>query len=288
VKLLVALIAGTFVFGLAALAVGQQPSVAPAAHVATTPAVLSSPSLKEQRKLDLEVDKLEKETSGWAEFRAWLPAGTIVAGVIAALVSIVLYFGEKRFKTRVRLEEQFNENLQAISDYSERGRSTSSRVVRALRGLEQIAPLTADPAAHIRAVTDVITAGVRHDASFESFQQARFDGLCLAGWPDYGRWLDDHPLERRFILYRYQQALRGLAARYPEHFRTMSVGTSGLVVDEFVPEEVHLHFTALADGYRRQVERLTDASQRQEAISAFGEALNNARLACTMLENRTT
>ena len=86
--------------------------------------------------------------------------------------------------------------------------------------------------------------------------------------PDYGRWLEGNPEERRFILFRPQQAFRSLAARHPDDFETMSLGDRGHLVDEFIPEKDCLHFTALAYGYRLQVDRPTDADERQIAVEA--------------------
>jgi hypothetical protein len=81
------------------------PSLAAAQAAAPT----TSHQTLEQRKLQLEIDKLSQETSLSAEVRAWLSAGTIFIALIGAGWGAYRYFRDQRRESRVRLEQQFAE-----------------------------------------------------------------------------------------------------------------------------------------------------------------------------------
>jgi hypothetical protein len=274
---------------LAAVAVGcailfSVPSPALGVGASSTPSPDPSLSLQQRRLLDLQVRNLEAQTSSGAAFRAWLPAGTILLGSIVAASGALRYFYDQRLKARLRLEDKISEELRAIAEYPEGGNSTSVRVVRALQSLSQLMPLTSDTIRQTRRVTDIIQVGVRLDADFDDLQQAQFDCLCLAQWPDYRLWLSQNPQHRRFILYRYQEAFRTLARDYPDYFRQMRLDAGGYVVPFRIPEAHYRHFQALAEGYELQFVALKDGDERREAVRALGEALGNPALARAMLD----
>jgi hypothetical protein len=246
--------------------------------VVAMPARAQAPTPQEQRKLELEIDKLTRETAASAQIRAWLPAGTIVVGVIVAAFSMYQYFGDRRRESAIRLESQFAEHLGALSDYSDDANLASARVTWALDALAELTRLAQDTEVYRSRVTQVITTGVMDDANFEDRRHVRLDALCLERWPDYRLWLEEHAADRGYILYRYRQAVRVLAERHRDYFTAMDYGEDGYVVENYIEEADYLLFTSLARGYGRQIDSL-EASERTAAVDAFGSALGNRALA---------
>jgi hypothetical protein len=260
----------------------------PSIASAQTPAPTTTNQAQEQRKLQLEIDKLSRETSSSAEVRAWLSASTIFIALVAASLGAYQYFRDQRLASRVRVEQQFAESLGTLSDYSQTGNLASARVVWALENLKELTSLASNPDAYRRRVTDVITTGVLADANFEERPHVRLDTFCLERWPDYGRWLGEHPPERGFLLYRYQQALRVLAERKKEYFRDMDFGKKGFEVERYSTDEAdYLLFTSLARGYDLHLTTLP-ANERITAVDAFGDAVGNRALARKMFAGGTT
>jgi hypothetical protein len=258
------------------------PSLAAAQAAAPT----TSHQTLEQRKLQLEIDKLSQETSLSAEVRAWLSAGTIFIALIGAGWGAYRYFRDQRRESRVRLEQQFAESLGVLSDYSQTGNLASARVVWTLENLKELTALAPDPDAYRRRVTEVITTGLLEDANFLERPHVRLDTFCLERWDDYKRWLGEHPPQRGFLLYRYQQALRALAKDKGEYFREMDYGEKGYEVEQYSNDEAdYLLFTSLAQGYAGHIATLP-TNERTAAVDTFGDAVGNRALARKMFAGR--
>jgi hypothetical protein len=252
--------------------------LAPAAAAAPPPAAPTQQQL-EQRKLQLEIHKLEEDTGAAARWRAWLPAGSAVIALIAAGFGAFQYFRDQRTARAIRVQEQYSKNLAELVQYAEPDSSTSVRAVAALVNLRQVVPLAEDSDRHRDQVTDIIATMVT-DLDFDNADQVRFDGICLDRWPEYGRWLDSHVPERSYILYKYQRALTKLAEKHPAYFRDLRMDTDGqFVVPAFIPEQDYTHFQRLVGGYQLQLARLQPGTVRADAVNGFATSLDNQRLA---------
>jgi hypothetical protein len=123
-----------------------------------------------------------------------------------------------------------------------------------------------------------LTTGILSDANLEDPTHVRFDSACLERWPDYRRWLHDHPDDRDFMLYRYRQAARVVAQRHRDYFKAMDYGEQGYIVEQYIDETDYRLFLALSDGYARHIASLP-RTQCAPAIDGFGDALGNVALA---------
>ncbi|MBV9913732.1 MAG: hypothetical protein JOZ93_14205, partial [Sinobacteraceae bacterium] len=197
------------------------------------------------------------------------------------------YFRDQHRASRLRLEEQFSQHLGTLTDYSQTGNLSSANVVWALTNLAELTKLSPTPAAYESRVTDVITTGMIDDADFANAQDVRADSICLARWGDYRRWLVEHPQEAAFLLYRYQQSFRKLAAANEKYFREMDYGPKGFVVAEFAEEQAYLLFVALVKGYEQHL-ALSPTREQRVAIDAFGDAIRNHGLATKVFSANTT
>jgi hypothetical protein len=270
-------------FGLLAAgpAAGVGILAAPAATAAPSPTPTAGPLTdQQQRKLDLEIKKLEQDTGGPTAWRQWLTAGSVAVAFLGGAWTVFQYFRDQHQTTRLRLEEQFGDNLEALARFPEPGNSTGARVITALANLQRLVPRQPDARHLTTQVTDVIATAVRSDLDFEDLHHIRFDALCLERWPDYGAWLNAHPGERDFILYRYQQGVRVLYDLDPDYYRTMRLNDSGgFIVQRFVEEQRYLRFQRLVAGYQSQLRNLTDPAARDRASAEFGAAIDNQALA---------
>jgi hypothetical protein len=204
----------------------------------------------------------------------------VAVALLAGGWTVFQYFRDQRQTARLRVHEQFGANLEALARFPEPGNSTGVRVITALANLERLVPRQPDTQHLTTQVTDVIATAVRSDLDFDDLHHVQFDALCLERWPDYGGWLNTHPNERDFILYRYQQGLRVLSARDPEYFRRLRLTDTGsYVVERFIDERQFLHFQRLVAGYQLQLRNLTSSAARDRAAAEFGEAVGNRDLA---------
>jgi hypothetical protein len=223
-------------------------------------------------------------TSVGSHVRAWLSASTALIALLAAALAAYQYFRDQRLGSWLRLEQQFSQHLGTLSDYSERGNLASANVVWAIENLTELVKLAPDPAAYRSRVTEVITTGMLDDANFDDARHVRLDRMCVERWPDYSRWLIDHPTESDFLLYRYLQALRGLAKANEKYFREMDYGANGYEVPEYGDERAYLLFLALVRGYEQHLAILS-RDDRAASVDAFGMAIGNAALAKKLFTN---
>jgi hypothetical protein len=232
----------------------------------------------EQRKLELEIEKLEHDAGEAATLRAWLPVGTILVGLAAAGFGMFQYFRDQRTSTAIRVQEQYSTNLASLVQYAEPDSSTSVRAVAALVNLRQVVPLAADSGRYRDQVTDIIATMV-HDLDFDDSSKVRFDAICLERWPEYATWLQEHPENRNYLLYKYQRALTSLREAHPQYFRQLRVSPSGFVVPDYIEEKDYTHFRRVVAGYQRQLDTFPAGPDRQQAVTAFGTAIGNEQLA---------
>jgi hypothetical protein len=250
---------------------------------------LPSPATERQeRKLDLEIRRLEEETSTAARVRSWLPAGSIFAALAAGGFGAYQYFRDRRRESAIRVEEQFSENLRTIAEYVHENNYPSAGLLSALTSLKELVELTKDPQRYRSRVTSVIAMAASQDVDFEDPRQARFDPLCLDQWPDYGRWLSGNPPQQQFLRYRYLQALRSLATRYSRYFQGMRrLEGRTLTVNSSITEPDFLHFQQLLAGYHKHLQLQTPEARRA-GVEEFGSAIGNRLLAQDLLGAEAT
>jgi hypothetical protein len=231
------------------------------------------------RKLELELRKLEQETSTAAIARSWVPAASGAAALIAVGFGAFQYFRDRHRDREVRIQDQFATGLGQVANFVLEDRRTSAGLLAALKSLRQVVALPDAPSRSTDRVSEVIGKESLNDIDFCDPEQVRFDPTCLDEWPDYTRWLRDHPNEQSFILYRYQEAGRELARRYPDFFSRIRLSRNGeIVVPAQLPDKDFLHFQQLLRGYRLHVEN-QPPDARMRSIELFGEAIGNSAFA---------
>lgn len=237
-------------------------------------------------KLRLEVEKLRADTGTPALLRSWLPVGTIAVGLIAAIIGVWQYLSNRKREVDVRLQDQFREDMGDLVDYLEAERGSSARVVASIGDLQAIVPMMPDPSAQSRHVTEFLLAAIVSDLDFDDPRQVRFEAVALATWPGYSDWLTTHQGDQKFVLYRYEQALRTMQSRYPEYVRTMRMdsATGAFKVKEFIPEKDYLTLLALLSGYAAHVGRL-EADAREAALLRLDQITDNPALRAALFSS---
>ncbi|MHA7274804.1 hypothetical protein ACX80Z_15410 [Arthrobacter sp. TMT4-20] len=268
--------------------VTSEPAQAPI-PTPTQPIDPSADPILEDEKLRLEIEKLRADMGPAAATRNWLPIGTIVVGLTAAILGVWQFQSSRRREVNVRLQDQFRDDVNSMVEYLESERSSSARVAASLINLSGIVPLMQDPANHEDKVTDFLLTAVKRDLDFDDSRKVRFESFATAGWPAYVEWLDSHPDDRNFVLYRYEQAIRALGMKYPDYVRTIAVApeTRQFRVSDRIPEKDFLHFTALVAGYVQHVSRLQEVDQRA-AQSRFSAITHNPTLSADLLTDQSS
>lgn len=237
---------------------------------------------QEERKLQLEIEKLEQDVGTLAHIRLWLPAGSAVVALAAASFGAYQYFHDKHRETDIHLQEQFSSSYAKVAEYAQQERKTSARLLAALTTLKEVVKLSRTPDDHRSKVTEVIIAEVMHDIDFRDRLQARFDLLCLEHWPDYRSWLGKHSAKQEYLMNRYIEALRALVDQYPKYFTEMSFEGNAVRPPFLINESDFLHFQGLVNGYRAHL-ALCAVNVRAARIEDFGKTINNPSLARQIL-----
>ena len=266
-----------FLVGVIALSSPALASAIPRLPHANQPATsVPSPPSEEQR---LQIKQLEQETGWQGQLRGYLPAGSALVAFGAALWGAIIYFRDQRRDRALRTEQAITENLNQIISYSKGETTTSAQAVCSLDNLNALADQSTNKDMLRKRVTNVIVAAVMEDIDFNNVRQVGFDVLCIDKWPPYVGYIESHPDEGKYVVYRYLSALYGLRDRQREYMATVNydiaarkfVHPNGTVMR---PEDDFRLFQRAIQGVRQHWQMLDDITQRSELINTFADATN--------------
>jgi hypothetical protein len=245
----------------------------------TAPSTTPSQNL-EERKLQLELEKLESDTSSEARIRAWLPSGTILVGMVGAGLGYYQFRKNAGRDRDVRIESQVDANVDRLADFAGSSEKSIAGVQAALHSLNALVPLLTDGAHRRDQITEMLETITTDELDFEDYRQIKFDVIAIRSWPTYRKSLVEDKGLRTFLLYRYQQALRNLSSRHKKYVSSVRYQPDdGYTVEDYIKDEqVFLLFQRLVAGYQEYLELLGSSPERDEAIRGFAEATNNAQL----------
>src|SRR5215208_4521689 len=153
VLFLATIVVAFVVVGLVDSAAARPQSTSSIPPPSSLPSPANLPTERQERKLDLEIRKLEEETSTGARVRSWLPAGSTLAALAAGAFGAYQYFRDRRRESAIRVEEQFSDNLQTIAEYVHEANYPSAGLLSALTSLKELVELTKDPQRYRSRVT---------------------------------------------------------------------------------------------------------------------------------------
>ena len=242
------------------------------------------PSPTPDPEQQLQIMQLEQETSWQGQLRGYLPAGSALVALSAIFWSAVIYFRDQRKDRELRIEQTITENLGQIIGYSKGETTVSAQAVGALDNLNALASKLGDKEALTQRVTNVIVVAVMEDIDFANVRQVRFDGLCLDNWPPYSRYIESHPAQNQYLIYRYLSALYELHDRQREYMDNVVYDDT---VRKFVhpeeivmkPEDDYRLFQRLIQGVQQHWPMVDDPTQRTDLIDTFVEATGSRNLA---------
>jgi hypothetical protein len=185
--------------------------------VAVDPAQAQDSKL-EHHRLELDIQRLQREASWQASAQRWLPAASIFVAAIVAAYGVWRYFDERSRAQAVRTEEAVAHNLERLIDRPSEG--ASARSIAALRNLDGLAAVESGSKAdgHRSRVTDTVTVIVRDDlTALATPDDARLPFICLSNWAEFERRVRDDEELCRTVLTRYLEALEEIGRRSPQY-----------------------------------------------------------------------
>jgi hypothetical protein len=246
--------------------------LAAAALLAGTPlaSAQQNPEL-ERKRLELDVERLEREAGPAAQVQRWLPALSLIVAAVAAGYGVWRYFDERRRAEEGRIEDSITHNLERFTDRPSDA-NLSARAITALRALDALTPVTGGGKAAKRRsdVTQAVTAILRDDImTFETRHDARLPVICLDHWPDFqGVAADDRQLCRE-VLGRYVEALEAMTVRAPVFVPRVKRQNDGYTAAGPLSPLDALLFPVLVTGFERYLELVPVAEDREEAVERF-------------------
>lgn len=187
-------------------------AIAPAA----TPA---GSSALERQRLQLDIDRLERESGRSAQLQRWLPAGSALAALLVAGYGFWRYFDERKRDADKRTSEGVAHNLERLIDVPSDAGSHSARAVVALGNLNDLAPAEsteATSAQHRARVTNAVWTMIVSDLTdVRTPGDARLPVICLS-WTDFESELRATPDRVGEILDRYLATLGAIKSRSPQ------------------------------------------------------------------------
>ena len=146
--------------------------------------------------------------------RAWLPAGT----TLAALVAVTTYFLTARKERRFRSEDKIAANIESLVDFVLDDSAGIGKLYTAFNNLNAIGALVGRGSRRTlrHRVAEAICNVVSYDLAFKTARDVRFDAIALDSWAYYRELLSVQLRAREGILYRYIDALQNLANENPE------------------------------------------------------------------------
>ncbi|MEU5907055.1 hypothetical protein ABZ780_22115 [Micromonospora sp. NPDC047467] len=251
---------------------------------ATRPLPTSSTALDEVKR-DLEVAKLRQETSAEGRWRPFVPLAAALVAAIAGIFAVVKYVQERRVGREIRVDENIDRALDQLLDYPAEGKSFSVRASTALHNLSRWVAQSNDIAGHTGRVTSAIIHAVKDDVDFLDPHQAGFDLICIRSWPGYARHLASNAHDQDEVLYRYGRALRALRGKDEDYVTNIRYGPDGFrPARSAIDIKTFPLLSRLAEGYRVQINLITDVARRDRAIAAFAEATRNQPLTADIFD----
>jgi hypothetical protein len=248
-----------------------EPTPTPSPSAALTP----DPSLEAQ-KLELDVEKLEQDTSTIGQLRPWAGLAGVVATLIVAGFGAWRYFDDRKRDRRLRIEDGVRDGLKELNEAPESGASASARATAALIHLGGLTSQKDADSARAAEVTDAVATLVTRDLhALDTPPRAHLPALCLRDWSPYAEWLKARPGTCRELLARYRSALKRIRDDNPAYVANVRwTAGAGYVADAgTIVEADRLLFVALVVGYAAHVAQL-DGDARAEELTAFGAVVN--------------
>jgi hypothetical protein len=248
-------------------------AVATLALLLVAPASVATTSDRlEQHRLELEIERLQRDLSWQADLQRWLPAASALVAFAVAVYGVWRYFDERKQSRTERTEQAVGHNLERLIDRPADGTSPNARAIAALRNLDGLARIgsKADHEYRLR-VTNAVTALVRDDLTVvDTADEARLPIICVDNWPDFERRCKQEPELARIVLERYLGAIGELARKsrpYVESARTEN-GRYIAINGKLSPEDALL-FATVVNGFLRYVDLLPSGRARENSIEKF-------------------
>ena len=233
----------------------------------------SDPELERER-LELDIDRLERDAGASAQLQRWLPVLSLLVAAGVAGYGVWRYFDERRRADEGRIEDSITHNLERFTDRPSDA-NLSARAITALNALDALAPVVAGGKAAQRRskVTQAVAAIVRDDVTtFETRHDARLPVICLDHWPDFqGVAAGDRQLCRE-VLERYLQELEAMTGRAPVFVPRVERQDGAYTAAGPLSTSDALLFPALVTGFERYLALAPVAEDREAAVVRFSSS----------------
>jgi hypothetical protein len=238
----------------------------------------------------LQILQLEQQTSAQAKFRSYIPLLSVMVVFLGGIFGAYKYFRDQDRDFALRIEQDISSNLNQLLDFTkETSGSQNARITSVLDNLSWLIRQAKEPPRQVRRVTAVIVSAIKEDIDFRNPREARFPALCLEHWPNYSTVVRDNEELQKFLSYRYNEALAGLAGKAPDYFAAIGYNRGGSFtfpaeLNTKVGEAEHEFFATLVDGLWQHLRLVVSEEIRRGALAGFRRALNNPNL-CAQLQN---
>jgi hypothetical protein len=267
----------------------------------------------QHRKLNLEVTKLEQDTSLVGQARPWAPLAAVAVAIVGGAWALWRYLRERRAARRLSLEEGLTRNLDRLTDFPE-----GKPFATATTALRNLAALTSEPiswwrtlldaargelrepiltsrtgfssrlpasirrAKHRDRVTQALVTMVTSDLTFATPAHLRFATVCVTDWEPYRELARHHAALVEHVLFRLTGVLSPLGQR--SYFLSVDRDRDGNYFprDEEIPDADFTKFRRAVEAYETYVGLLTKDDGRKAAADDFERALGNPRLRRTL------
>jgi len=253
-------------------------------------------SRSQRHKLQLEVAKLQQDTSTEGRLRPFVPAVSLLVAFIGGALGLWRYLGEQRRERWHRTQADIAANVGRIVEYPEPTKGFNGSAVAALRNLTHLLaespPSKGSLLRRHRARDDqldrdrrreelsrVLATVVINDLDFTNPNHARFPTICLSDFAGYADFVSRQRQLCLQTLHRYELALEHVSQHDASYFsRVKRIGDLYLPPPSNPRDGSFQLFIRVVHGYERYLALVDDEADRLDAIERFDEALKNPDL----------
>jgi hypothetical protein len=227
----------------------------------------------ERERLELDIQRLQRENSWETQAQRWLPGLSILVAAVVAGIGAWRYLDERKRERSVRIEEGVAHNLERVVDAPSEAGGSNARSIAGLRSLDALVRKSSRKDADERRtrVSETLTALVRDGLpDFSTPDHARLPVIYLDNWTGFRAAAStDHELSRQIAM-RYVDHLAEMKVRRPRYVNTVRRDQGGYVQKEGSLDAADIPmFPALVTGFERYAAMLPGGQLRDGTIGAF-------------------